>query len=176
MKTAQFVRIGSALCLAIGPATLAGAQGFSDPAPIVDAFNETCRRGFPDLATIRQRAESQGWIRRSVRLIAERSDPKLRNVAPPEFLQKGDLTLILSGPNGLWNKTSCTISVSAGKTLDTRGLADAVSAALDGAQATVGREKGIERAMWQVRSGMVVKASVSKLGQIRQANLAVLTS
>jgi D-serine deaminase-like pyridoxal phosphate-dependent protein len=75
MKTIDFVRAGSVLCLLSVPATIARAQGVSDPAPMVSAFNETCRRGFPDLETISQRAQSQGWIQRSVRLIAEKSDP-----------------------------------------------------------------------------------------------------
>jgi hypothetical protein len=176
MKTIDFVRFGSALSLMIVPATVAGAQGVSDPAPIISAFNETCRRGFPNLETIRQRAESQGWIRRSVRMIAEESDPRFRRVAPPEFFQKGDMTLALSAPNKVWNWSSCIISVSAEKTLDTRGLAEAVSAALDGAQASVVKERGVERAIWQVKSGLVVKASVSESGRIRRANLAVLTS
>jgi hypothetical protein len=176
MKTANFIRLSGALCLMTVPATHAWAEGVADPGSIISAFNETCRRGFPDLNGIRQRAESQGWIRRSVRLIAEESDPKLRNVAPPEFLQKGDMTLVLSSPNRVWNTSGCTISVSAGTTLDTQALAQAVSAALDGAQPSIAKERGVERATWQVKSGMVVKASVSKRGGIRTANLAVLTS
>lgn len=176
MKIADYVRLSSALCLTMVPATIAGAQGASDPAPIVSAFNETCRRGFPNLETIRQRAGSLGWIQRSARLIAGRSDPKLRNVALPDFFQKGDMTLVLFAGNALSYKTSCGISVSAEKTLDTRGLAEAVSAALDGAQASVAKERGVEQATWHLKSGVVVKASVSKSGRIRTANLAVLTS
>ncbi|HLL31249.1 MAG TPA: hypothetical protein VK403_09660 [Allosphingosinicella sp.] len=176
MKTIYFFRAGGALCLLSVSATIAGAQGVSDPAPIVSAFNETCRRGFPDLETISQRAQSQGWIRRSVRLIAEESDPKLRKAAPPEFLQKDGMTLVLSAPNKVWNNFTCGISVSAENTLDTQALAQAVSAALDGAQASVAKERGAKRATWHVKSGFVVKASVSRSGRIRTANLAVQTS
>ena len=176
MKTIDLVRFSSALCLMIVPATVAGAQGVSDPAPIISAFNETCRRGFPNLETIRQRAESLGWIRRSARLISEASDPRLRTVAMPDFFGKGDMMLMLSAPNALTNKSSCGISISAGKAMDIGAFAAAVSAALDGAQASVGKEKGVDQATWQLRSGLVVRASVSKSGRTRTANLVVLTS
>jgi len=176
MKTIDFVRFGSALCLTIVPAAVAGAQGVSDPAPIISAFNETCRRGFPNLETIRQRAESLGWNRLSARLVAGASDRRLRDADIPEFFQKGDMTMVLSAPNVLSNKSSCNISVSAEKTLDTHRLAEAVSAALDGAEASVAKERGVEQATWQVKSGMVVKASVRKSGRMRMANLSVLTS
>jgi hypothetical protein len=176
MKTIDFVRAGSVLCLLSVPATTAGAQGVSDPAPIVSAFNETCRRGFPDLATIRQQAESQGWVRRSARMIVEESDPRLRKAAPPEFFHKGDMMLVLSVPNKVWKNYACTISVSADSSLNTQALAQAVSAALDGAQASMAKERGGERAAWHVKSGFVVKASVSESGRLRRANLAVVTS
>jgi len=175
MKTIDFVRSSSALCLMGIASTVAGAQSVSDPAPIISAFNETCRRGFPNLETIRQRAEAQGWIRRKVRLIAEASDPKLRTVAVPDFLQKGDMMLVLSAPNALLGKSSCTIAVPGQKTLDTQALAEAVSAALDGAQATVAKVRGVDQATWRVKSGLVVKASVSKSGRVRTANLSVAT-
>ncbi|HEX8063413.1 MAG TPA: hypothetical protein VF535_09365 [Allosphingosinicella sp.] len=173
MKTVDFVRLSSALCLTAIPATIAGAQGLSDPAPIVSAFNETCRRGFPDLETVRRHAESTGWIRRSVELIAARSNPKLRNVVLPDFLQKGDMTLVVSTPSKLYDKTSCTVAATAEKTLDTRGLAEAVSAALDGAPASFAKLRGVEQATWNVKPGLVVKASVSKSGRVRTANVAV---
>ena len=176
MKTIDLVRLGSALGLAIAPATVAGAQTVFDPATIISAFNDTCRRGFPNLETIRQRAESLGWVRRSVRLIAERSDPRLRTVAMPEFFGRDGMMLVLATPNALTSKSSCGISVSGEKTMDTRALAAAVSAALDGAQATIAKERGVEQAVWQLKSGLVVRASVSKSGRIRTANLTVLTS
>jgi hypothetical protein len=176
MKTIDLVRFSGALCLAIVPATVAGAQSASDPATIISAFNETCRRGFPNLETIRQRAESLGWIRRSARLIGEGSDPRLRTVAMPEFFGRGDMMLVLSNANALTSKSSCGIAVSGEKTMDTRALAAAVSAALDGAQATIVKERGVEQATWQLKSGLVVRASVSKPGRLRTVNLTVLTS
>jgi hypothetical protein len=175
MKAVHFARLSSALCLATVPAAVAGARGVSDPAPIISAFNETCRRGFPDLETIRQGAESRGWIRQSVRMIGERSDRKLRKAPLPDFFQKGDMTLILSAPYKRWTNSSCTVWVLAEKTLDTHGLAAAVSAALNGAQASLAKERGVERATWQVKPGMAVKASVIQSGGIRTANLAIIT-
>ncbi|HEY0131918.1 MAG TPA: hypothetical protein VGB57_10985 [Allosphingosinicella sp.] len=176
MKIVDLVRSSSALCLMTVPATVAIAQSASDPAPVIEAFNETCRRGFPNLETVRLRAESQGWIRRSARMIAEGTDPRLRNVAMPEIYGKGDMMLVLSTPNALSGKSSCGISASGKKTMDTATLAAAVSAALDGAQASIGKERGVEAATWHLQSGLVVRASVSKPGRIRTVNLTVLTS
>jgi hypothetical protein len=171
MKTIDFVRIGSALCLAMLPAAAAGAQSVSDPAPIIAAFNETCRRGFPNLETVRQRAESLGWIKRSARLIAGGS-----GFAMPDFFGKGDMMLMLSAPNALNGKSSCGIAVSGKMTLETVALAEAVSAALDGAQPSFAKERGAEQAIWHLKSGVVVRASVTKPGRIRTVNLVVLTS
>jgi hypothetical protein len=178
MKVVDFMRLSSALCLVVVPAAVpaavAGAQPTSDPAPLVSAFNETCRRGFPDLETIRLHAESTGWIPRKVELLAARTNPKLRNVALPNFLQKGDLTLVVSAPGKLYDKTSCTVAVTVQKTLDTRTLAEAVSAALNGAPANFAKVRGEEQATWQVKPGVFVKASVSRYGRIRTANVAVV--
>jgi hypothetical protein len=176
MKTIDLVRFSAALGLAIFPAAVAGAQSASDPAAVISAFNETCRRGFPNLDTIRQRAESVGWVRRSARMIAEGTHPSLRNAAMPEFFGKGDMMLSLFSPGGLSGRSSCGIAVSGKQTMDTRTLAAAVSTALDGAQATIVKEKGEEQATWRLKSGVVVRASVSKPGRLRTVNLTVLTS
>jgi len=171
MKTIDLVRSASALVLAAVPAAVAGAEAVPDPAPIISAFNETCRRGFPNLETVRQRAESLGWIRRSARLIAGE-----RGVAMPDFFGKGDMMLTLSGPNAINGKSSCGIAVSGKKTLETAALAEAVSAALGGAQPVFAKERGAEQAIWHLKTGVVVRASVSKPGRIRTVNLVVLTS
>jgi hypothetical protein len=83
---------------------------------------------------------------------------------------------VLSAPNALLGRSSCIIAVSGQKKLDTHALAEAVSVALDGAQATVAKVRDVEQATWRVKSGMVVKASVSKSGRTRTANLSVGTS
>jgi hypothetical protein len=170
MKTIDLVRSASALCLIAVPAAVAGAEAVPDPAPIIAAFNETCRRGFPNLETVRQRAESAGWVRRSARLIAGDGN------AMPDFFGKGDMMLALSAPNALNGKSSCGIAISGKKTLETVALAEAVSVALDGAQPSFAKERGAEQATWHLKSGIVVRASVSKPGRIRTVNLVVLTS
>lgn len=179
MKTVDFMRLGSALCLvtvpAAVPAAVAGAKPVSDPAPLVSAFNETCRRGFPDLETIRRHAESTGWVAGKVELLAARTNPKLRNIALPVFLRKGDMTLVVSAAGKLYDKTSCGVAIVVEKTLDTRVLAEAVSVALEGAPATFTKVKGEEQATWQVKPGMFVRASVGRYGRIRTANVAVVT-
>lgn len=171
MKTVDLVRSASALFLTAVPAAVAGAEAVLDPAPIVSAFNETCRRGFPNLETIRRRAESLGWVRRSARLIAGG-----RDVAMPDFLGKGDMMLTLSAPYALSGKSSCGIAISGKKTLETAALVEAVSSALGGAQPSFARERGAEAAIWHLKSGVVVRASVTKPGRIRTVNLVVLTS
>lgn len=177
MKTIDCVRLSSALCLAIAPATLAGAQSLSDPAPIISAFNETCRRGFPNLETISQRAQSLGWIPSPARPLPEHSDPRFRNFPKPETFHKDGMMLMLFAPEALTTaRSSCSISMSGEETPDIDAFAEAVSAALDGAQAAIAREGGSERATWRVKSGMVVRASVGKTGRIRTASLIVMAT
>ncbi|HEX8482835.1 MAG TPA: hypothetical protein VF650_13115 [Allosphingosinicella sp.] len=175
MKTADVVRFSSALCLTLAPVAGAGAQVVSEPAPIIGAFNETCRRGFPDLATVREQAESVGWAELSGQMVVSFDDPRLGRADLPQLLFKGDMTLIMSAQNAAPIRSTCAISVSAGQTLDTAGLARAVSAALGGAEASIAMERGVEQASWRLASGLVVKASVGKSGDARRAHLTVLT-
>lgn len=176
MKTVDLVRFSTALGLMTVPAAVSGARIVSDPAPIVSAFNETCRRGFPNLETIRRQAESVGWVRRSIRLVGEPSDSRSRSVAMPEVFGKGDMILFLSAPNALDSKSSCTIAVSGEKMLDVSTLAQAVSAALGGAEATVAKIGSAEQTIWRLKPGIEVRASISKSGRTRTANLVVMTS
>ena len=177
MKTSDCVRLSSALCLATVPATLACAQNLSDPTPIISAFNDTCRRGFPDLGTISRQAQSLGWIRLTARLLPEHSDPRFRKLPKPENFGKDGMMLTLFAPDALTTaKSSCGISISGEDTPDIDAFAEAVSATLDGARATIAKEGVSERATWRVKSSMVVRANVSKSGPIRTASLIVLAT
>ncbi|HEX8380938.1 MAG TPA: hypothetical protein VF619_10365 [Allosphingosinicella sp.] len=176
MKNADFVRFSSAICLMFASATLAGAQELSNPGPIVAAFNETCRRGFPDVAMVREQAEARGWAELSGQMVVSFSNPRLGAADLPQVLFKGDMTLIMTAHSPVRRRSTCAISVPAEQTLDTGGLARAVSAALGGAEASMEMERGVEQASWQLKSGLVVKASVGKSGDKRRAHLTVLTS
>jgi hypothetical protein len=175
MKIIDCVRLTGALASAIVPAAVAGAQVLSDPGAIVGAFNETCRRGFPDLATVRQQAEAAGWAELSGQMMVSFANPGPDPADFPQVLFKGDMTLIMSAQNAVRKRSSCAISVSAGQALDTAGLARAVSAALGGAKASIAMERGVEQASWRLPSGVDVKARVEKSGDERKAYLTVLT-
>lgn len=142
--------------------------------PLVSAFNDTCRRGFPKIETIRRHAAAQGWIERTARLIPEASDPRLRDMPQPHFLQKGDMMLILSAPNEVSRSHTCSVTLSVGKELDTSALAGLVSQALGSAPAAMTKVRGAERAQWQPAPSLLVEAGVSKK-PTRSATIAVRT-
>ncbi len=145
----------------------------SVPETVAGAFNETCRRGFPNLDTIARHAAATGWIERRSRLVAEASDPRARNMAPPRFLQKDGFTLILMAPSVLSPGRSCSVSLRVGKDVDTARLAGAVSATLGAGPPTMVKVRKAEQAQWRPSPALVVHASVGSGGAVRTADISV---
>jgi hypothetical protein len=164
----------AALIAALFASAVPAAAAAQEAEPLVSAFNETCRRGFPDVETIARHAAAQGWVERASRLIAEGTDPKVRNIAPPRFLQKGEMMLILSSPNRLSARHICSVHLGVGKTLDTAALAALVSAALGAGQPAMKKVDGVDQAEWQPAPAFLVSASVRKK-PARSATIAVRT-
>ena len=159
LAIAAFATSAAAASAVPAPPAPAAAQAGE---PLVSAFNDTCRRGFPSIETIRRHAAAQGWIERSARLIPEASDPRLQDMPQPHFLQKGDMMLILSAPNAVSRSHTCSVALSVGKELDTAGLAGLVSQALGAAPAAMTKVRGAERAQWQPAPTFFVEAGVSR--------------
>jgi len=147
------------------------------PGPIVEAFNETCRRGFPSFETIRANALAQGWAETAVRMIVPPRGS--RNFAPPLVLRKGDVSLFMLTPApGVAAAQACQVAVS----MDGRSgleppaiatFAASVSAALGAGDPEFSRDRQSERARWRVAGGYIVEAVVQNRGPGRMASLIV---
>lgn len=174
-------RFLTGLCGAAALAGPAQAQApliepVADARPLVESFNETCRRGFPDLDAIRRHALATGWTERASRMIAERSDPRLAGGPAPHFLTRNGVMLSLMKPFGPFTRHDCAVTAEAGKGFDAAAFTAAVSAALNAGAPESVSEKKSERALWTVRPGIRVQTSLSTSGGIRTVSLGVHTA
>lgn len=152
----------------------AGAAAAAPVAPsrLVEAFNETCRRGFPDFETIRARALADGWVEASVRSLA----PPGRGpaIVPPQMLRKDELMLVLMSPNpSIGMAHSCQVSASGGEPGALAPLAAAVQETLGAGAPEMLRDRGSERARWRLVQGFTVHASIGVHGRTRTASIVV---
>ena len=141
---------------------------------IAEAFNDTCRRGFPDVDLIGRHAAASGWVERSSRLIAERSDPALKRMIPPRFFQRGEFTLIVMKASSFVPRPSCSVSLRVGKEIDLNSVAGAVSHALGTGAPAMVRIDRAEHAQWRPTQALLVDASIQK-GNPRTVHLVVRT-
>ena len=146
--------------LAAATPVVAEAPALTDPVPLVQEFNNTCRRGFPDLAMVKGHALQNGWIERKVRSLQPGPQAALEEL--PQFLQKGEFTLILATPKVFGGVHSCQLSAPAAKSIDTSALAAATGKTFDNAVFDITKVKGEELAKLRVSSQLLVQASVSK--------------
>jgi len=152
---------------ALGLLALAGAGAASAepvaPERIVEAFNETCRRGFPDFETIRANALATGWAETAVRVIVP---PRDRRNFAPLVLRKGDVSLFMMTPApGVAAAQACQVAISftgreGVESPPIATFATAVSAALGAGEPEMSRDRQSERARWRVAGGWVVDAIV----------------
>ena len=151
--------LGAALGLCVLAPGLAMAMP-SSPPPLVEAFAETCRRGFPDLATVRQSALTAGWVERAVRPIG--GSEEFQAAVPPVVLQKGPWTLFLTAPPSTGRLQSCQVVGTVEGDLAIGPLASAASLALGVGPAQFIRSSGADLARWRSDPSMLVQASVSR--------------
>ena len=146
------------------------------PERIVEAFNETCRRGFPSFETIRANAIAQGWVETAVRVI---QPPRDRSNFAPVVLRKGDVSLFMMTPApsvGAAQACQVTISTSGRERIEPPAIATfaaAVSAALGAGEPEISRDRQSDRARWRVAGGYIVDATVQIRGPGRSASLLV---
>lgn len=150
-----------AACLAcVLPGTATMAMQSASPPPLVEAFAETCRRGFPDLQTVRQSALTAGWVERAVRPTG--GSEEFQNAVPPVVLQKGPWTLFLTAPASTGRLQSCQVVGTVEGDLAIGPLASAASLALGVGPAQFSRSSGADLARWRSDPSMLVQASVSR--------------
>ena len=145
--------------IALTPAA-ASALEESAPAAIVAAFDETCRRGFPDLQAVRQLALAAGWTERSIRPVGGNADFQAASL--PQVFGKGSLTLFLTTPNAIGMKHGCQVAGPVGRDVDIAALASAASSALGGASAQFSEAGGAQLAQWRTDPHTLVQASLNR--------------
>jgi hypothetical protein len=159
--------------LAYAPAH-AAKEPEADPAVYLQAFNDTCRRGFPDLEAIAANAIAHGWIERTMRPVSGAVDP-LR----PELgraLNKDGLMLFLNAPGQGNYKTVCQVTGSARTSLNGRDVAAVVSPSLKAGEPVLGpgNPKEDDYARWTVAPGITVQAGIGVYRRrVRSLSIAV---
>lgn len=171
-RSNRTIRIAAPLLMLGFAITGANAAEADEPSALVSAFNDTCRRGFPDLGAIKTFALAHGWKAQKSRLISA-TGPETQNSVLPDTLQKGELTLILATANPIGMKHSCQISSRAGESVSTAQLAQGMSVALKAGNPDYKKIRGAVLATWRVQSDMLVQASVNTQGPVRSASLQV---
>jgi hypothetical protein len=164
MKVARRSVMLAGAMLPFAPA--AAAPTPVDPATVVAAFNDTCRRGFPDLDQVATVAAGAGWIERKVTVPSD-SSLKGKTATMPRFFAREPLMLILSRPGDLKGaKLGCEVATS----VDSPGTTEAVAAAVAtatpfGAPEMISR-KGEQVARWRRSPTIVVEGSATRYNRM----------
>jgi len=157
-----------------------GAAETIEPSHLVQAFDETCRLGFPNLQTVRASAVANGWAESQLRVIAA---PRGRDVAPPQALRKGRFSLLMAAGPRSGMPQSCHV-FAIGIQGRTRGsetialpelapLAAALAASLGLGEPAVASSRDADQAQWRLAQGYILTASVQSRGPGRSASIAV---
>lgn len=157
-------KIAPVLCAALVTllaASPAMAKEEADPALYLQAFNDTCRRGFPDLDKIAVHAQSIGWVSSEVRRADGVAD--IFSDGPPfRVFHKNGLMLFLTTPPGGDFKAICQVSGgSAGTRAQSADIAALLSPSLNAGEPTFSKEGGNDMAIWQVGPGMTVAGGIN---------------
>lgn len=154
------------LILLMSVATSADAHATSapeaDPALYLQAFNETCRRGFPDLDAIAQAAVAHGWIERTIRPADGAAD--ILSATLPRVLTKGEMIVFLTAPDIGEFRSLCQITGTGHRTsLSGKDIAAVLSPSLNVGEPVpgAGTSKEDDYALWTVKPGMTVLAGIS---------------
>ncbi|QGP80047.1 hypothetical protein [Sphingobium sp. CAP-1] len=147
------------LSLATAPLTAhARDEPEADPALLLQAFNESCRRGFPDLDAIAAHIVTQGWTETTPRLISGNG-----LIVIPRLFHKNGMLLSLVTPNGDAYNAVCQVTRSGTTRLTGRDVAAIVSPSLNAGEPALGPgdPKEDDLAVWTVKPGVTVQAGVN---------------
>ncbi len=162
---------GMASVALLSGTVVAADRAQADPATYLQAFNDTCRRGFPDLAVIARNAAAQGWQESTMRPVGGGPDP-FAFIAARAF-HRGGLTLFLTKlPDGEVARV-CQITGPDTTTLTGADIAAAVSPSLNAGAPTPDRGKDRDAALWTVAPGITVHAGVAVYRKTRTISLSV---
>lgn len=161
------------LTLAGVAASLAAAPAMAEPDPAIAtylaAFNDTCRRGFPDLDAIAAHAQAIGWVSSEIRLIAGAGMPPVR------AFRKDGLMLFLNLPTEGASRAVCQIGGgTAGTKATSADVAAVLTPSLKAGEPSFVTDKGKDVAVWQVAPGIHVDGGISIYNRkVRSISLSV---
>jgi hypothetical protein len=161
--------IGGALMMTASAGGAADADAPLDAAQIVEAFEQTCRRGFPDLDAVERAALSNGWVSSGIRAVG--GDARFQASALPRVFRKDGLTLFLATPNDIGMKHSCQVASEAGRRLDLESLAAETARRFGAGAPERSSVRGTEMAKWRDGGSLLLQASVHR--RPRSASLQV---
>lgn len=152
----------AALALLLPLATPRAAQARdepeADPALLLQAFNESCRQGFPDLDAIAAHVVTQGWTETTPRLVSGSG-----LIVIPRMFHKNGLVLSLVTPNGDAYSAVCQVTGAGTTRLTGKDVAAIVSPSLNAGEPVFGPgdPKEDDLAVWTVKPGITVQAGVN---------------
>ncbi|WP_088184476.1 hypothetical protein [Sphingobium sp. Z007] len=130
----------------------------ADPAAYLQAFNDSCRQGFPDLDMIAAHVVTQGWTETTPRIIAGAGVTQL-----PRIFHRNGLLLSLIAPMDGDYRAVCQVTGSGSTRLTSKDVAAIVSPSLNAGDPVPGPgdPKQDDMATWTVAPGISVQAGIN---------------
>lgn len=150
--------IPAALALLAPLSATAHDEPEADPSAYLQAFNDSCRRGFPDLDVIAAYVVTQGWTETTPRIIAG------GNLMPlPRLFHRKGLLLSLVTPTTGNERAVCQLTGTASTRLTGKDVAAIVSPSLNAGDPVpgLGDPKQDDMATWIVAPGISVQAGIN---------------
>lgn len=159
------------LCASAG----AAAADTPEPNPSVylQAFDETCRAGFPDGDAIAKAAIAHGWIERGVPSVAMIGTTR---IIQPHMFSKGGLMLFVTQGGIDAFSTVCQVTGAAATRLTGRDVAAVVGPRLNAGspEPGPGAYKKDDLAVWNLGGGITVQAGINVYqGRMRTISIAM---
>lgn len=129
------------------------------PAAYAQAFNETCRSGFPDLDAIAKVAAARGWTERSVSSVAMIGSNRI--ALPHSFSKDGLMLFLTRGATAF--SVVCQVTGTAETRFSGSDVASLVGPGLNAGNGSPGRgdDKKDELTVWDLGQGVSVEAGVN---------------
>lgn len=149
-----------ATCAALSSTSIwASERPEPDPANYLWAFNDTCRRGFPDLDAIAAQASASGWQESTMSLADGSAD--IFSASLPRAFHKDGLMLFLTPLSGGSFKLVCQITGSQTTRLTGADIVAIVSPSLKAGPPVITNNAEGEKAVWTVAPSISVEAGIS---------------
>lgn len=135
----------------------------ADPVAYMAAFNDTCRRGFPDLDLIANHITADGWVQSTIRRTDGTAD--IFSDYLPRAFHKGGMMLFLSATDSGQFSAVCQVTGSEYTSLTGADVAAVITSSLNAGQPTVSADTKGDTMIWNVAPGISVNGGVQGSGR-----------